>query len=434
MLSQSIVMMGLNHVTAPISVREQVACTREELARALPQLISNDSPLTESLILSTCNRTEIYAVTDDLPRGENRLHDFFAARAEFSASPLSALLYTRHDREAARHILAVACGLDSMILGEFEILGQVREAYAIAAQQKTVGPTLSRLCLAAIHAGKRARVETGIGRGAASIAYAAVQLARQKLGNLKERRVLIVGTGEIGQRVARNLRGDGVSMLFVASRTADHADELARDLGARSIRFDALNDALSDADLIVSATGAPHIILDAAAIVRAMSTRPQRALCVIDLAVPRDVDPAAAQIPNVQLFDLDQLQSTARENMAGREEEIKHVEAIIDEEVGNFWHWYSARRAAPVIAHLHEHAESIRSAELAKALRRLGHLHLSERDRNVIAALSEGIVNKLLAAPTAHLKERVQSGNGQIYLDALRELFGLGQDDHGDVT
>jgi len=441
-VNQHILMMGLNHTTAPIEVREGVACTRHDLAQALPQLISPGgpgakTPLTEGLILSTCNRTEIYSVTDDWSRGEHWLRDFFAARQEFSSSSSAQCLYTRRDREAVRHLFSVACGLDSMILGEFEILGQVRAAYELAAQHrgakggqaplmsKTIGPILSALFHAAVHAGKRARSETAIGRGAASAAYAAVQLARKEVGDLKDRSVLVIGAGEMGQRVARSLQANGARPLSVASRNYDHAVTLARHLGGRAIQFEELEDALRDADVVISATGAPHLVLHATTVARALSARPQRTLCIIDIAVPRDVDPAAAQIPNVHLCDLDDLQTVARENILEREKEVTIVRGIIAEEAEEFWRWYSARPAAPVIGELRQRAEAIRAAELSKAMRRLGHLHLSERDRNVIAALSEGIVGKLLAAPMARLKEHAQNGDGQVYLDAVSELFEL---------
>jgi len=312
-----------------------------------------------------------------------------------------------------------------MILGEFEILGQVRAAYEMATQQKTIGPILTALFRTAIHTGKRARAETAIGRGAASAAYAAVKLAREKIGGLEDRRVLVIGTGEMGQRVAKNLRASGVSTLLVASRTYEHAVMLARALDGQAILFTELNNALAEVDLVITATAASHIILQATAIQQAMAARPRRPLCVIDIAVPRNVDPAVARIPNVHLFTLDDLQAIAREDRAEREREVAQVRAIIAEEGEGFWRWYLARRAVPVIARLRQRAEAIRAAELDKALRRLGHLHLSERDRNVIAALSGSIVNKLLATPVAYLKERMQDSDGQIYLDAVRELFAL---------
>ncbi|MBI3741453.1 MAG: glutamyl-tRNA reductase [Chloroflexi bacterium] len=426
-----ILMMGLNHTTAPIQIREQVACKCDELAQILPRLISADShsALTESVVLSTCNRIEIYAVTDDRVRGEQSLRDFFESRRELISIPLTNSLYAHHDRAAAQHLLGVACGLDSMILGEFEILGQVRAAYEIANQHKTAGAILTALFHRAIHSGKRARAETGIGRGAASVASAAVALAREQIGDLTEKNILVIGSGEMGQRTAQNLRADGVRSLYVVNRTYDHALKIANDLGGTALPFADLDDALIQADVVISATGARHIVLDAATITRAMSTRPNRALCLIDIGLPRDIDPRAREISNVRLFDLDNLNQVAEENRAEREKYIAEVRAIIEHELEEFWNWLLARRAAPTITALRERAEEIRAAELDKALRRLGHLELNERDRNVIAALSASIVSKLLAAPTAHLKERVQSGDGQVYLDTLRELFEL-SDEH----
>ncbi len=433
-MSQHILMMGLNHATAPIQIREQVACKRDELEQVLPRLISpeSNSALTESVILSTCNRTEIYAATDDLIRGEEPLLEFFESRRGWISIPMADCLYTYRDRDVAQHLLSVACGLDSMILGEFEILGQVRSAYEIAERHKTTGPILTALFHSAIHTGKRARSETAIGRGATSVAYAAVDLARQQMGGLRGCGVLVIGSGEMGQRAVKNLRADGIQSLYVINRTYDHAVETANDLGGKALPFSELEAALSRADVVISATDAPHIVLSAATIARAMATRPPRALCLIDIAVPRDIDPTAKQIPNVHLFDLDDLKQVAEEKIAEREKQVAHVRTIIAEEAEEFWRGYLARRAAPVIAALLGRAESIRIGELDKALRRLGHLDLSERDRNVIAALSAGILSKLLAAPTAHLKERVQSGDGQVYLDILSELFEL-SDDHPNI-
>lgn len=426
-----ILMKGLNHATAPIQVREQVACKRDELEKVLPELISPESgsPLTEVVILSTCNRTEIYSTTSDLVRSEGFLGEFFESRQAWLSAPMGECLYSYRGREAAQHLLRVACGLDSMILGEFEILGQVRSAYEIAGQYRSVGPILTSLFHSAIHTGKRARSETAIGRGAASVAYAAVDLARRQIGDLKNACVLVIGSGEMGQRAVKNLAADGVKSLYVANRSYDHAVEAANGLGGQAIPFAELPSALSQADLVISATGAPHIVLNAGMIAGVMATRPQRPLCLIDIAVPRDVDQAAAQIPNVRLVDLDGLNQVTEENIAVREKEVAKVQAIVANETNEFWSWYQARRAVPVIAALRERAETIRVAELEKAMRRLGHLNLNERDRNVIAALSSGLVSKLLAAPTERLKERAENGDGRVYLETLKRLFELPDDD-----
>jgi glutamyl-tRNA reductase len=429
-----ILTMGLNHMTAPISVREQVArasCVRDEALERMDQAMAA-AGFSESLILSTCNRTEVYAVAADLAAAERTLprlfgeHDAFPAAADIQ-------LYHYADREAVAHLFAVASGIDSMIVGEFEILGQVRRAYLRGVENQTVGPVLHQLFKDAIHVGKRAHSETAIGTGAVSIASAAVAVARERLGTLEGRQVLVIGAGDMGRRAARNLALDGASTVMVSNRTYSQAAELATEIGGRAISFDELGEALAEADLVISATSAPHLILGTAIVDGAMRERPGRSLYVIDIAVPRDVDPAVGAIPGVDLLNIDDLEQHIDANRAVREQAMVQVQAIIEQEVERFWDWHMERRAVPVLAGLHEHAEAIRSAELDKAFRRLGHLRLNERDRNVIAALSAGIVKKLLAAPTTHLKERVRSGDGQVYLDTVRELFELDSDENREI-
>ena len=425
-MKPTILMMGLNHTTAPIHVREQIATAACVQNDALEQLHTqlNATVFSEWLILSTCNRTEIYTVVPDRARGEAALRGLFTRHETFAGSGTDHL-YTHVNRDAVTHLYAVASGIDSMIVGEFEILGQVRRAYLAAAERNSIGPILHRLFNDAIHVSKRAHAETTIGAGAASVAYAAVALARQHLGDLAGRRALVIGAGEMAQRAAKNLAADGACAVIVANRTYEHALELARETRGRAIRFDELPHALAEADLVISATSAPHIILNTATVNAVMSARNAQPLFLMDIALPRDIAPEVAQIPNVRLFNIDDLNQLVDASRAEREKALTEVNAIIAEEGEDFWQWYSERRAAPVIADLRGHAEAIRAAELEKALRRLGHLQLSERDRNVIAALSAGIVSKLLAAPTVHLKERMQSGGGQVYLDTLRELFEL---------
>ncbi|MBI4787642.1 MAG: glutamyl-tRNA reductase [Chloroflexi bacterium] len=432
-MNSQILMMGLNHTTAPVQVREQIAsapCIRDE---TLDRLQSNltTAVFSERLILSTCNRTEIYTVTSHAGQAERLLRRLFAAQETLSGA--ADFLYTYTRRDLVAHLFAVASGIDSMILGEFEILGQVRAAYRKAAENKTIGPILHKLFKDAIHVGKRAHSETQIGAGASSVGYAAVALARRHLGALSGLSALVIGAGDMARRAAKNLAADGAATIIVANRTVDHGSQLAAEIGGHAITFDELPRVLSQADLVISATGAPHIILDRDMIRAAMAVRPDRPLCLLDIAVPRDIDPGVAQMPGVALYNIDDLQQLVDANRASREQAVEQVHAIIAEEADTFWRWFAERRAAPVIADLRERAEQIRAAELDKALRRLGHLQLSARDRNVLASLSTGIVNKLLAAPTIHLKERVQSGDGQPYLETLRELFELDTNDGHDL-
>ena len=424
-MSQQILTMGLNHTTAPIQLREQVAalvCTREDVLSQLDAQL-DVTLFSERLLLSTCNRTEVYVVAADRAQGESVLRDLYNTQDAFSSAGNSTYLYA--NRQAAAHLFAVASGIDSMVMGESEILGQVRRAYLAAVKRNSIGPILHRLCHEAIRVGKRAHSETAIGAGAASVAYAAVALARQQLGDLTGRSALVIGAGEMAQRAAKNLAADGACAVIVANRTLAHAAQVAEEFGGRAIPFDDLPRALAESDLVISATAAPHIVLTAPIVEAAMRARNGRPLCLIDIALPRDIEPQAAEIQNVRLFNLDDLTQLVEANRAGREKALGQVRAIIEDEVEKFWEWHSERRAVPLISELRGRAESIRAAELQTALRRLGHLHLNARDRNVIEALSAGIVGKLLAAPTVRLKERAQSGNGQVYFDTLRDLFEL---------
>jgi glutamyl-tRNA reductase len=427
-VKSTILTVGLNHTTAPIHVREQIAsarCLRDE-AQAILFDHLDPALFSEVLILSTCNRTEIYAVTSNRPRAEEMLRAVFALHEAF---PLAGTdyVYAYAGRDAVAHLFAVASGIDSMLLGEFEILGQIRSAYQTAAEKRALGSVLHQLFRQALSVGKRARSETAIGAGATSVAYAAVALARQQLGDLKGRAALVVGAGEMGRRAARNLAEDGACTVIVASRTYTHAAELASEIGSRAIAFDELPDVLAQVELVISATKAPHLILDARQVAEAMRRRPDWPLCLIDIAVPRDIDPAVAQLENVRLHNIDDLQALVETNRSAREEAVADVHAIIAEEVREFWDWYMSRRAAPLLSELHTRAEAIRQAELEKTLRRLDHLNLNERDRAALEALSLGIVKKMLAAPRSNLKARMQSGDGQVYLDVLRELFDLEQ-------
>jgi glutamyl-tRNA reductase len=417
---------GLNHTTAPVHVREQIAaarCTREE-ARDRLLLELDGSLLPETLLLSTCNRTEIYAVATDCARGEQELKRVFAAHDSFPNGP-GDYLYTYSDRAAAAHLFAVAGGIDSMLVGEFEILGQIREAYNAAVQKKSVGAILHQLLQQAINVGKRARSETSIGTGATSVAYAAVALARKHLGELAGRRALVIGAGMMGRRAAKNLFADGACTVVVASRNLSHASELASEIGSHAISFDDLPAALSEADLVISATKAPHLILTSGQVAEAMRSRPNKPLCLVDIAVPRDIEPEVSRLENVRLWNIDDLKDLVSASRAERIRAIDQVRSIVEAEADDFWHWYLGRRAAPVLGELHARAEAIRHAELERTLRRLDHLNLSERDRAAIIALSSSLVRKLLSAPRTKLKDHMQNGDGQAYLDMLREVFDL---------
>ncbi len=421
----SILVIGLNHKTAPIQLREQVYCSRNEIVKAFHYLAA--PPLSECAILSTCNRTEIYAVTDDVEKARVRIETVLAARAQMPASKLAPHLFTYLQKQAARHLCAVASGIDSMMLGEFEIQHQVIQAFELAQEHDAVGALLSRLFMDAIHTGKRARTETQIGARAISIASAAVQVAQQTARDLKSKRVLLVGAGELGARVAKNLAAQGAATILISNRHYDTAVELARMLDGEALHFDELENALRDADVVIAATGAPFVVIHSEWVARAMNTRPTRPLCLIDIAVPRNIESRAGEIENVRLYNLDELQNLVEQNRAARAGEIAHVHRIIDEQVSKYWEWQMTRRAAPLFATLHARADAIRSTELKKTLRQFP--NLNDAERAVLENMTRVLTKKLLAAPTRQLQTRIQSGDGDEYLKMLRELFLLDQEE-----
>jgi glutamyl-tRNA reductase len=424
----SILVIGLNHATAPIELREQVHGALSDgiqLLNTLPNEI-----FSERAIVSTCNRTEIYAVTPAPARAESLLRAALAECALITATHLDNHLFVYSEQAAVEHLFAVASGIDSMIIGEFEILHQVREAYELAHAAKHAGAVLSRLFLNAIHTGKRARAETAIGEHAVSIAYAAVELAKRAVPNLAANQILLVGAGEMGTRVAKNLKAKGATTLTIANRNYDAALTLARELRGRASHFDALEASLTDADIVICATASPQVIVTETLVTRAMNLRRERPLCLIDIALPRNIAPEVARIPNVQLVNLDDLHNLIEFNRTARASEIAGIQEIIREEADAFRRWLLERRAAPVLSELYSRAEIIRRAELDKMARRQP--KLTELQRQELDAATRSILKKLLAAPTQQLKVRLHSGDGELYLTALRELFGL-QDEHTDL-
>lgn len=413
-----LLLVGLNHKTAPVEVREKLAFDGDRLREALAHLGRYAS---EGAILSTCNRTEVYALVGHRETGTEKIQRFLS---EFYGQPpasLTAHLYAYAQRDAVAHLFAVAAGLDSMIVGEPQILGQVRDAFAAAEAGNAAGPILSQLFRQALSVGKQARTDTAISRSAVSVSYAAVELARKIFGELGSHAVLVIGAGEMGQLAAKNLWDSGVRRLMVTNRTPARAEELAAQLGAEAWEFPKLSEALAHADIVISSTGAPEPVLTAEMVRQAMRARRQSPLFLIDIAVPRDIDPRAGQLPNVYLYNIDDLEAVCQANKREREKEIRKVETIIAAEVAKFFAWWESLGVVPTINALRYKAESIRQSELDKALSKLS--HLSDRDRNIINALSVAIVSKMLHLPITRLKERYS--NGHDHTRTVRELFGL---------
>jgi glutamyl-tRNA reductase len=415
-----ILAVGLSYQQAPIELRERLALSGAKLLSALERL---GSYVPEGVILSTCNRTEIYAAVGHRSSGLRTVTRFLAEIGEVDEADLAVHLVGHWQELAVRHLFRVAAGLDSMILGEGQILAQVREAYDAAGQVRPLGPLLSRLFDRALLVGKRARTETAIARSAVSVSQAAVELATEKLGRLAGSTVAVVGTGKMGALTARALRHRGAERVLLLNRTLERARRLVDELGAEAWPLDRLTEALRLADVVISSTGSPDHIITRELLHPLVNARPRRPLVVVDIAVPRDVEPAAAELPGVHLFNVDHLQDACAANLEQRQREAIQVELIVEQELKKFVRWWQARDVAPTISALVQKAESIRQEELNRGLARLG--PLSEREAIAVNAMTLAIVNKMLHAPITRLKDRAAGLDGKHYLHAVRELFDL---------
>lgn len=405
---------GLNHYSAPLPVRERVAVVGRELAAALREL---QPYVSEGVVLSTCNRTEIYGICPD--QGEGALL-FLQRRA--GGIPVGPHTYEYHGTAAARHLLRVTCGLDSMIVGEPQILGQVRQAQDRAQEEGRLGPVLSRLFSRALIAGKRARNETAIGRSAASFSYAAVEIARSYLGGLAGKTLLLIGAGKMSELAARTLRDNGVGEILVLSRTAQRARDLAERFGGLALDSHSLPAALQRADVVLSSTDSPHTIIRQDLVERVLGARGNRPLVLLDMAVPRDIEPEVGELPGVHLYDIDGLGEVVRQNLQHRQEEGDKVEAIIEEELREFVAWWDSLEAVPAIKALRGKAEDVRQREMAKMGKRLA--ALSEAELALVDSLTRAIANKILHRPIVGLKSRAAAGD-PASLEIAKEILGL---------
>jgi glutamyl-tRNA reductase len=423
----SLVVIGLNHRTTPVELLERIAVPPPELAKALHTLERSDN-LDEVAVLSTCNRTEVYARCTRFHPAVEDVRHFLTDQSGLDPDMITDHLYTYHDDATVAHLFGVAAGVDSMIVGEGEILGQVREAWQVAEREGMIGQLLSRVFHQSVEVGKRARTETGIGRHAVSVSSAAVAVAGERLGGLENRRVLVVGAGDVGTGMAIALNGAGVGEIVVANRSRERADELAARVGGRAIGLDTVRDALVDTDVLLASTGAPDVLLERSEIESAMSRRDGRALLIVDIAVPRNVDPGVGQVFGVTLLDIDGLKAFAAQSLEQRRQEIGKVREIITEELDKFRLERSAREVAPLISSMRARAEELRGTELERFRSRLA--ALDDDERAAVDALTRGLVNKLLHDPTVRVKDAAGTARGEIYADALAALFGL--DDASD--
>ncbi len=416
-----IILIGLNHKTAPLAVRERLFAGCEEENNLLPEFLAIGG-VAEVLFLSTCNRVEVVAVIDDNPETADKLKKALMKKGGL-ADDEATCLYIYRDDEAIKHLFRVTASLDSLVMGETQILGQVKDAYREALSQNSSGVALNRLMHRSFRTAKRVRTETEIAANPVSVSFAAVELAKKILGTLTGKKILVVGAGEMAELTGTHLIGNGAEDITVVNRSLVQAAALAEKFHGRAAGLDNLDEALSHADIVISSTGAPSYIITESMIRRALSKRKNRLLFLIDIAVPRDIDPAVDKIENVYLYNIDNLQNIVDENIKNRRREALKAEKIVEDEVTLYSSWLKELEAVPTIVSLRTKAESIVRAEMEKAQGWMNSIENGDKEK--IEALVKGIVNKILHAPVAVMKEESAEFNSQDIVAAVRQLFRL---------
>ena len=417
----SIVVLGVNYHTSPVTLLEKVMIPVPAMSEAL-RVLSNHSDIREVVVLSTCNRTEVYAVAERFHAAHTDILEFLCETSGLSADEITPHLYSQFDDDAVVHLFEVAAGIDSAVLGETEIVGQVRDAWDFAMKQGTSRSTLNLLFRYALESGKRARTETGISRSTASVAHAAVEMAEEILGTLSGKRVLVVGAGEMGEGVAGALSRAGTESITVLNRTVSRAEALAEKIGARVSEFESLETELFTADVVLACTGAGGVIIDHELMAR-VRNGVSTPLLVVDIALPRDVAASVAELPGITLRDLDHLSDWAQRGIDKRASEVGQVREIIGEEVKRFLLDQTQRQAAPLVAQLREVVESIRTAEMERFDSALA--AMTPEQRELVESISHGIINKMLHAPSVRLREAAGTPQGERLSAAVRDLFSL---------
>ncbi len=419
----NLLLVGISHRTAPVDLRERVDLQTRGLGETLRALAERGSAR-EAVVLSTCNRAEVYVACDEPAATRADLAKFLSDFNQVAPADLAPHLYDVADLDAARHLFRVASGLDSLVVGEPQILGQVKDAHTAATDAQTAGPVLNRLFHASFAAGKRVRTETGLGSGAVSVSYAAVALARKIFGDISGRSVAVIGAGEMGKLTALHMKSQAVKHVTIVSRTMAHAARTAEAIGGASAApWDEMDTVLGASDIVITATGATTPILTKARVDAVMRPRRNRPLFIIDIAMPRDVEPAAGEIEQVFLYNIDDLQATVRENLARRASEVARAEAIVGEELEKFAAWFRSRGAIPTVVALRQRFEAIRRAELERLDFKLSALPPEARAR--VDEITHLIVEKLLLTPTEQLKALGDAETVGAYTEALTRLFGL---------
>lgn len=418
----NIIVVGLSHKTAPVEIREKVSFPAERATEALNDLTARKG-ITEGVILSTCNRVEIIAISSHIQDGIETIKEFIAQYNELPREVLDNHLYSHTSEEAIKHIFRVASSLDSMVVGEPQILGQMKDAYQQALDHNVTGLILNKLFRKGFSVAKRVRTETNIASSAVSISYAAVELAKKIFGDLSDKRVLLIGAGEMCELAAKHFVNSGIMEVLVTNRTHERAVKLAAEFGGRSILFENLSLDLGEVDIILSSTGSPVHIISAAQVKEALKKRRNRPMFFIDIAVPRDIDPAINDLDNAYLYDIDDIQGVVETNKKEREKEAAAAEVIIGAEIEQFHKWLRTLDVTPTIVALREKLEEIKKGEIERLLN--GQEDLSEKQRKAVISSVNAMINKILHMPTSNLKKMADTVEGDLYIDSTRKLFDL---------
>lgn len=420
----TLLVIGLNHRTTTVELREKLYLRPERLHAVLTELYQHSTVIEENIILSTCNRLEVYVETDNIIEAERTIFDFMSQYYKISEAELCPFLYTHQGQMAIRHLMHVTAGLDSMVLGETQILGQTRDALEAAGAAKTTGIFLHRLFESALRAGKRARTETAISRHTTSISHAAALLVRNRL-KVENPYIVVIGAGEMAELVVQAIHDFNLNNIGIVNRTFAQAQGLAGQCDARAFEWSRLWEQLTLADVVVTATGAPHTLLYDIDIQRVMMMRDYKPIMLVDIAVPRDIDSAVNNIEGATLYDIDALQNIVDESLGARESCIPAVKTIISEEVDNYWQWLHERNVVPVIKDLRQEVATVVDAELHDALNKLP--ELSDYEAEIVRRMAHRILNRVLHPPTMRLREQASNGNGENFADVVRELFALNE-------
>lgn len=419
---KDVIVVGVNHKSAPIEIREKIALSEKKLDDSLKKIYQHPLIL-ENVILSTCNRVEIYARVKDVQGGINSLKKYFSDDNGISLQYLEKYLFSYTNEETIKHLFNVSSSLDAMVIGESQILGQVKSAYYKAKSLNTTGLILNQLFEKSFSVAKKIRTETSIAEKAVSISYVAVELAKKIFGDLEDKVVMLIGAGEMAELAARHLISSGIKLMLVSCRTFERAVELAQCLNGNAIRFENFADELIRTDVVMSATSAPHFVIKKDMIENVIRKRKNKPMFFIDIAFPRDIDPEVNDIENCYLYDIDDLQKITDDNKLEREKEAVKAEKLIEEEIALFSEWLLSLNVAPTITSIREQAENIRVLELEKTFSKLK--DLSEKQKTAIDSLTSSIVNKILHKPTVVLRKQTKENNGYWYIKVARHLFHL---------